>query len=221
LVVAIAVVVLDRYAAAERKGRFAAPPSDRNNLAPPDPARWRAAPLQPGSVAPAFTLADARTGERITLDAFRGRPVVLLLSSFGCNVFCGELYRLVRLSEAHKDRVAFLFVAIRDAGHPNPTSPLAALTPAPNATPEERLRLLREALTIHDLPFPTLFDADGEVERAYDAYPKRLVVIGADGRVVYDGGRGALGGPSEWDLEEVEEHIRAALGRRADGAEQR
>jgi hypothetical protein len=60
-------------------------------------------------------------------------------------------------------------------------------------------------------PFPTLFDADGEVERAYDAYPKRLVVVGSDGRVVYDGGRGTGGGPSEWDLREVETHIRTAL----------
>ena len=110
----------------------------------------------------------------------------------------------------------FLLVSVRDAGHADPASPLAGQGLGPDATAEERLGLLREGLEVYNPPFPALFDADGEVERAYDAFPKRLVVVGADARIVFDGGRGRGGNLGEWDLAEVEEHVRAALARGVD-----
>lgn len=40
--------------------------------------------FQPGTPAPAFTLADPRTGKKVSLSDFRGKmPVVMMLSSFG------------------------------------------------------------------------------------------------------------------------------------------
>jgi hypothetical protein len=40
--------------------------------------------FKPGTPAPPFTLADPRTGEKVSLGDYRGKqPVVLLLSSFG------------------------------------------------------------------------------------------------------------------------------------------
>ena len=48
-------------------------------------------------------------------------------------------------------------------------------------------------------------------ESAYQAFPQRLVIVGTDGLIDFDGGWGSKGGPSDWDLEEVEKHLRAAL----------
>ncbi len=120
--------------------------------------------------------------------------------------------RLLRLHAAYEGRAAFLLVVITDAGHPEPGGPTGAEGPRPaGATTEERLRLAREGQEAYGVPFPVLLDEGGQAESAYAAYPQRLVVVGAGGRVVYDGGRGAAGGPSAWDLAEVEAHLRAAL----------
>jgi hypothetical protein len=121
------------------------------------------------------------------------------------------LGHLVRLHRAYKDRAAFLLIAVKDAGHPDPGSPVAG-DPDVGATDlPARKRLVRKGLASYGVSFPALLDEDGEVERAYDGSPKRLVIVGADGRVAYDGGRGTGGGPSAWDLEEVEAHLRSAL----------
>ena len=120
--------------------------------------------------------------------------------------------RLLELHAKYRDRVAFLFVYIRDAGHPDPVVfPNARQTKTADPTPEESLNLLKRGLEVYDIPFPVLLDSNGAVERAYNAFPKRLVVVGLEGLIVYDGGRGTTGGPSDWDLEDLEEHIRAAL----------
>lgn len=120
--------------------------------------------------------------------------------------------RLVRLQQSYKSPVTFLFVAIRDAGHPPPAmAPHYPPRHADGADPEAWRRVVRKGLEVYAIPFPTLLDEDGQAERAYAAYPTRLVVVGADGRVVYDGGRGAAGGPSDWDLTAVERAINAAL----------
>jgi hypothetical protein len=139
-----------------------------------------------------------------------------LLSSFGCNVFCAELPRLADLHQAFQGEATFLFIAIRDAGHPDPRwSPPPGVARPGESARAARLRLVREGAEFLRLPFRTLLDADGEAERAYHAFPKRLVIVGADGRIIYDGGRGASGGPSAWDLGEVEQHLRSALLRTA------
>ncbi len=215
-IVAVA-VALDQWSVAEKRRKFATAPVDPRQLAAPDPGSWRAVPIPPDTAAPEFTLTDVRTGMRVSLDDFHGRPVVLLLSSYGCNIFCNELGSLIALHKKHQDQVAFLFISIRDAGHPDPkTSPPVGAPRPGESAPEARLRLVREGAEFLDLPFPALLDADGEVERAYNAFPKRLVVVGPDGRIVYDGGRGVMGGPSAWNLTEVEHHIRSAIGRIAE-----
>jgi hypothetical protein len=118
------------------------------------------------------------------------------------------LRRLIDLSHRHKDEVTFLFDAIRDAGHPDPATSPPPGAPRPGESPDEtRLRQVREGAEFLGLPFPALLDADGEVERAYDAFPKRLVVIDPEGRIAYDGGRGSTGGPSDWDLVKVEQRL--------------
>jgi hypothetical protein len=122
------------------------------------------------------------------------------------------LGRLIRLAEAYEGRAAFLLVAVTDANHPHPEgSPLEGEPTFHIAPVEDRLRLLRKGLDGYKVPFPAALDEDGRVERAYGGFPKRLLVI-AGGRVVYDGRRGVKDGPSDWDLGEVERHLRYALG---------
>ncbi|MBX9582317.1 MAG: peroxiredoxin family protein, partial [Gemmataceae bacterium] len=210
-----AAVALDRYAEEQRRRDAAAgrPPPDPARMTPPDLSIWQARPLAVGDTAPGFRLPDARDGRVRGLDEFRGRPAVLLFGSYGCGAFCRELGELVGLHDRYRGRAGFVFIAVRDAGHPDPVASPPPGRPLPGEPDRDaRVRLTREGADHLRLPFAVLVDADGAAEAAYDAFPKRLVVVGADGRVVYDGGRGAAGGPSRWDLGAVDRHLRSALG---------
>jgi hypothetical protein len=60
----------------------------------------------------------------------------------------------------------------------------------------------------HPSPWVTLRDTEADdAEIAYNAWPMRLVIL-KDGRVAHDAGRGV--NPT-WDLDDVEDHLRAAL----------
>jgi hypothetical protein len=125
------------------------------------------------------------------------------------------LGHLLRLADHYKGRAAFLFVAIANPGHPSREAiDLIGEAYFPeDGTPEDHLRLTRRGLEAYKFPFPGLHDADGAVQYAYGAYPKRLLVVGRDGLVDFDGGRGKdlTYRPCAWDLEAFEEHLQAAL----------
>jgi hypothetical protein len=166
--------------------------------------------LEAGSEAPDFTLSDA-AGHRVRLSSFRGkRPVVLVLGSFGCNLFCNELASVRRLRDAYGGRAEFLFVYIREAHHEDATPLPKASTPLPPAGNDFDHRAARvrwyEAESGTGLTW--LIDEGGAAEDAYDGWPRRLVVVGADGRVVVDAGHGL---PLSWDLSAVEKGLRQAL----------
>jgi len=213
-IAAVFTLAFDQYRLAEHRHAFAGDwgEPDRASLAPPDLESWLAAPLIAGHPAPDFNLVDVRAGARASLSDDRGRPVVLLLGSFGCNAFCSQMSDLIALSRTYEDRVAFLFVVIRDAGHPEAGSPAHSRRLGPDASPEKKLQLICEGLAHYGIPFTTLIDSGGAVERAYSAFPKRLVVVDPDGVIAYDGGRGAGGGPSDWDLAAVRAHLDSLLG---------
>ncbi len=69
----------------------------------------------------------------------------------------------------------------------------------------ERREVARSCLSALDLePIPALVDTlDDAANRAYDAWPDRLYLIGRDGRVAYQGGPG----PDEFDPDELEQAI--------------
>ena len=115
--------------------------------------------------------------------------------------------RLVELQAEYADRVAFLFVVIRDAGHPDVGTPAHAARLGPDSTAEAWLALIRDSLDHYNISFTTLLDKDGAVEGDFNAFPKRLVVIDPAGRIALDASRGTGGGPSEWNLAEVERSI--------------
>jgi hypothetical protein len=63
------------------------------------------------------------------------------------------------------------------------------------------------SLDLH-MPLPVLIaDMDNAVDEAYGAAPERLYLIGADGRVAYQGGAG----PHFFDLDEWEHAIEACV----------
>jgi len=198
--------------------------------------------LNPGTAAPPLALKDFRTGRRVILDDFRGkRPVVLLFGSFGSSVFSGQLAPLRRLHDQFKDRVAFLFVEITERAPPgHELEPRAERLRLPEAnSPEDRRRRIARRLEVFDLPFPCLVDEEGRAEAAYAAHPLRLVVVGTDGLIVYNAGLGRLlfgpavvvsptsdlvphalgsdaapsGSMTNWDLNTIEERLRADLAR--------
>jgi hypothetical protein len=122
------------------------------------------------------------------------------------------LGRLLRLYEAHKTTAAFLLVQVRGASHTPPPNLLDAwkregLEKATAANRRDRLRVAAEVM---DIPFPCLLDTeDRDVERLYDAWPERLVVVTPDGRIGLDAGRG-LGKEAKlgWDDSSVERCLR-------------
>jgi hypothetical protein len=111
-------------------------------------------------------------------------------------------------------QVAFFHVYVREA-HPedgwvvteNREAGIAYRDPASTA---ERAELARTCTTRLRLGLPVLVDdLDDRVARAYGGWPERLYLIGADGRIAYQGGPG----PWEFRPEELGAAIVRKLGR--------
>jgi hypothetical protein len=161
---------------------------------------WETKIFAPGSPAPDFTLPNVLDQRPVHLADFRDRkPVVLLFGSFGCDVFCGQLSRLNQLYRVYKDRAEFLFVYIKEAPH--------AVLPV-LAKSEPKASRISRGLHYFDISFACLV-GDEAVERAYDPYPLRLMIVDRDGRVAFDAG---LGIPKGWNLDPVESWLEASGG---------
>jgi hypothetical protein len=107
------------------------------------------------------------------------------------------------LYQDHKGRVEFLLVLIREAGHP--VDRIAFLRQAP-LQGEAHWGSIRKALDILGLTLPAFKDSDdGEVEVAFDAWPKRLLVLDTEGRIALDAGHGL---PRGWDFGAVDMCLR-------------
>lgn len=105
---------------------------------------------------------------------------------------------LHELYDRYRDRVEFLVVYIREA-HPedgwvltmNREEQVAVHDPTSAA---ERGEVASTCLTRHAVRMPMVVDGvDDAAARAYGAWPDRLYLIGADGRVAYQGGEGPFG----------------------------
>ena len=163
-----------------------------------------------GAAAPDFTLPDVRDDRPVRLSDFRGRPVVLIFGSFGCNLLCDQAVDLERLHARFKDRVPFLFVYVTEAPHVNEALPppyggAAAADPA-----KAQRERIRKGLAHYGLTMPCLEDQGKEAVTAYGAYPRRLVVVDAQGRVTYDaavGPGGARQAADSWDLAAIGDYL--------------
>jgi hypothetical protein len=148
--------------------------------------------LRPGGMAHDFTLEELATGREVRLSDFRGhRPVVLIFASSSSDCFCEQAYRLEELYQGYRDRAEFLFIHIREA----------RVYPSTRPTGDHRAQV-RQAMASLKLTLPCLLDTRyDETEKQFSGWPQRLVIVGIDGRIALDAGRGLPGG---WDLAEVE-----------------
>ena len=115
-----------------------------------------------------------------------------------------------RLYDTYGDRVAFFIVYIREA-HPedgwvvkeNRADGVAVLDPT---TADERAEVADTCIVRHAVRLPVLLDGmDNAVASAYGAWPDRLYLVGADGRVAYQSEMGPFGfRPEELEVAIVE-----------------
>jgi hypothetical protein len=151
--------------------------------------------LPVGCQARDFALPEITSGQTVRLSDFRGhKPVVLIFGSTTSPTLRNHAGLLEELHQTYRRRAAFLFVHLRQAG--------AVPAAGPPGDPHESVR---QALASLPLTMPCVLDgAHGDAERWYQAGPQRLVIVGADGRIALDAGRGLYG----WDLAEVEDWLK-------------
>ena len=118
--------------------------------------------------------------------------------------------RLVKLRDAYAGRVEFLFVYVSEAPHDStPLKDASCPMPTEGEGAEGHLRRVRWYEGESGKGLTWLLDGGDEaVEEAYSAWPRRLVVVGVDGRVAYDAGHGVR---QIWDMDEIERQIEASL----------
>jgi hypothetical protein len=158
-----------------------------------------------GAPAPDFALPTLAGDKLVSLASFRGaRPVVLLFGSLSCDVFCGHVPVLEKLHQEYQRRAAFLFVNIKEAGHKLPGLEFLVFGHGAATTPSQKLRSQRtmRAMELRGFTMPAVIDSEeGLAERAYDAWPLRLVVVDGAGKIALDLGRGVQ---HDWDFAELE-----------------
>ncbi|MBI1966977.1 MAG: TlpA family protein disulfide reductase [Gemmatimonadetes bacterium] len=120
-----------------------------------------------GASPPAVTIEDL-DGKPVNLSDYVGKkPVLLEFWATWCPICAGLFPRIEAAHARYKDRVQFLVVAV-----------------AVNETP----RSIRRDLERHPLPFPVLWDTNGNAVRAFHAPgTSYVVVLDTAGKVVYTG----------------------------------
>lgn len=177
--------------------------------------------LQLGEEAPDFVLPRIEQSGEVTLSSLRGKPVVLTFGSMTCDLFCSTIDEVQRLQRVYGDKATFLFINVTEAGHsiegmefllegraPDPPT-VKGREGRPRTPLEKRRPLLQRGMKQLKMTLPGVVDIDGRAEVAYDAFPRRLVVVDAQGRIAVDLGKGVLG---EWDLAKVETWLKEKSG---------
>jgi tetratricopeptide (TPR) repeat protein len=145
--------------------------------------------------------------------AFRdmARPVVLVFGSYTCPKLRSSAAELKRIAAEYHDRVDFRLVYISEAHAGNWQSTInekeGVDLPAPKNLGEKQDHAAM-CLRKLELPFAVAVDGmDTPAERAYNAWPSRLYLIGRDGKVAYQTRLGEL----DFHPADVERAIHAVL----------
>jgi thiol-disulfide isomerase/thioredoxin len=140
----------------------------------------------------------ATAGEIVQIpNKARNQPTVVLFGSYTCPLSRRFIAAVAELHECFQDRLAFFFVYIREA-HPEPGRVLQenrklgiAIREATSGT--ERTSVAGTCALRLGMRIPVLIDAiDNSVAELYQAWPARLYLIGADGRIAYASRRGRI-----------------------------
>ncbi len=142
----------------------------------------------PGDAAPAFELRNL-TGETVTLESLRGKPVVVEFGSYTCPVFRRQVEPVEQLRRRFDDDVHWVLIYTKEA-HPTdgwvaPINTREDIEVPQHVSFEKRMetaRLCRDAMT---LKVNVLVDGlDNKVTEAYGGHPNRGYVLDAEGKVV-------------------------------------
>jgi hypothetical protein len=155
--------------------------------------RHRSAPL-PGQMAPPFELLKLGSDEKVALASLhREKPLVLLFTSYQCDVFVRGWSSFLKVYQANKERLNFAMIYIREAhatdgilfGNPKFEDPKSM---------EQRLQMASLCQKTMKIPFPILVDEiTDQVATRWGAWPIRMVVIKKDGTVGYTSINGPFG----------------------------
>ncbi len=157
--------------------------------------------LQVGDSAPDFTLPRSDGDGDVTLADFKGKkPVVLVFGSITCSPFRQKVMGVPPIYEKFKEDAEFFMVYIREA-HPESIVEVAGENGDKKLKKfiqtndfDTRLENAKTCSLLIETPFPTLVDGeDNRVKEAYAGWPIRLLVVGIDGKISYDGGLGPKG----------------------------
>jgi thiol-disulfide isomerase/thioredoxin len=155
--------------------------------------------LKVGDIAPDFTLNTKEGNHEVKLSSFRGqRPVVLVFGSYTCPPFREHVGALESLYDKHKDQVEFFMIYIKEA-HPKdgwvmPKNEQLGIRVDDPKTLEERVAMANTACSKLEIKWPCLVDdMKNTANLAYSAWPDRIYIIGADGRIALLGDQGPRG----------------------------
>lgn len=154
-------------------------------------ARIRPGLVRAGDPLPELSF-DAIEGPPVALASFRGRPTVLVFGSCTCEPFVRSMAAISALDRDFRDRVAFLLVYI-DEAHPTdgwvmPGNPFEVARARSIADRRAAATEFRDRLGVA-MPI-ALESMDLQAERIFGAFPNRLVIADADGKVVAIGPAG-------------------------------
>ncbi len=142
----------------------------------------------PGDAAPPFELTNL-TGETVTLESLRGKPVVVEFGSYTCPVFRRQVEPVEQLRRHFGDDVHWVLIYTKEA-HPTdgwvaPVNTRQGIEVPQHVSFEKRMetaRLCRDAMT---LKVNVLVDGlDNKITEAYAGHPNRGYVLDAAGKVV-------------------------------------
>jgi len=147
-----------------------------------------------GEMAPEFALKTADGEREVSLaELRRSKPVVLIMASWGCDVFRETVPGLLWLHSQYKDRVHFAMVYIREAHTLDGFGGALGRVNDPK-TFVERVGVARACRQQLQLPFTLLVDStDDPVMTRWAAWPVRIYLVGTDGKLVYAGPQGPWG----------------------------
>ena len=146
------------------------------------------------SLAPGFELPELGTTKEVSLRQFRGKtPVVLVFGSYTCPNFRDSADVLKSLNKKYGRRIPFYLVYIREAHSTDKwqstENEREGVSLPPARTMAEKQGHASLCTRRLHLQFPALVDGiDGNVEKAYAAWPSHVFVIGRDGRILYTSG---------------------------------
>jgi tetratricopeptide (TPR) repeat protein len=173
----------------------------------------RAEAAMPSGPAPDFALPAVGSRKIVALRNYKGKtPVVLVFGSYSCPNFRAASAAIEELYAKYGQRIPFLLVYIREAhtgesweSGRNAREGIKMEEAATLAEKEGHATMCSRKL---HLRFPAVVDKmNGAVEKAYAAWPSRAVVVGVDGKMLYNSGLTEL----DFHAEEMEAALKRSL----------